>query len=104
VQRESLFNLRVSYMPTGLQQMASMAGVEFFQHEHKDEATELSFALADEGVLSDIIAAVRRNGSRLLALEKREPTLEDAFVSIVGRKLSDEQESVAAGVLATNEG
>ena len=90
VRGESLFRLQVASLRDGAPQVASIPGVECFRQERRDGTTELSFALADEGALSDVIAAITRNGGRLLVLEKREPTLEDTFISLVGRRLTGE--------------
>lgn len=90
VQGESMFQLRVASLPGSPEYLASIPGVESFRHEGADGAHELTFSLLDEGALSDVIAALTRAGGRLLALEKREPTLEDTFISLVGRKLSGE--------------
>jgi ABC-2 type transport system ATP-binding protein len=53
-----------------------------------DERTELSLILDAEDVLTSVITRLGESGARLLSLEKREPTLEDVFVDLVGRRLS----------------
>jgi hypothetical protein len=42
-------------------------------------------------VLTNVISAVERSGRRVAGLAKREPTLEDAFVKLVGRSMSEEE-------------
>lgn len=48
---------------------------------------KLTFILEDESAVSDIVSQVITQGARIHHLEKSEPTLEDVFVSIVGRAL-----------------
>ena len=94
VQGDSLFQLRITSLPGGPPPLASIPGVECFQQQLHNGATELSFALADEGVLSEVIGALTRAGGRLLSLEKREPTLEDTFMALVGRRLEQDEDDV----------
>jgi len=46
--------------------------------------------LANDGALTGVLAAIQTAGGRLLSLEKREPTLEDVFLHIVGHGFEDE--------------
>lgn len=48
---------------------------------------KLTFILEDEAAVSDIVSEVVRQGSRIHYLQKSEPTLEDVFISMVGRAL-----------------
>jgi len=48
---------------------------------------KLTFILEDEAAVSDIVSEVVRQGSRIHYLQKSEPTLEDVFISMVGRSL-----------------
>lgn len=57
---------------------------------HIDEFTELSLILSAEDVLAPVIAALSAQQVRLLSLEKREPTLEDVFMALVGRGLDED--------------
>jgi len=40
-------------------------------------------------VIGPVISVLTANGAHIRALRKREPTLEDVFVSLVGRGLSE---------------
>ncbi|MHB1006427.1 MAG: ABC transporter ATP-binding protein [Chloroflexota bacterium] len=95
VQGDTLFQLRTTPPTDGLDGIAALPGVGRFRWSQGDGVLDLEFSLLDEGALSDVIAALRRGGGRLLALEKREPTLEDTFVSLVGRKLSESEEETS---------
>ncbi len=49
--------------------------------------TTLRFVLEDESSVSDIVSTVLGKGSKILSLQKTEPTLEDVFIKLVGRGL-----------------
>ena len=49
--------------------------------------TNLIFILEDESPVSEILSTVVSHGSKVHHLQKSEPTLEDVFVSMVGRGL-----------------
>ena len=49
--------------------------------------TKLRFVLQDESCVSDIVSRVVSKGSRIISLQKTEPTLEDVFIKLVGRGL-----------------
>lgn len=51
------------------------------------EHAEVVFVIDDESAVSDIISLVTGQGKRIHELRKTEPTLEDVFVSLVGRAL-----------------
>ncbi len=48
---------------------------------------ELAFVIDDESAVSDIVSLVTGQGKKIHELRKTEPTLEDVFVSLVGRAL-----------------
>jgi ABC-2 type transport system ATP-binding protein len=91
LQRDVIFRLRVA--PLGKRPaeardtIEAVSGVRQATVTEVEGATELSLILEGEGALSAVLDHVGRRGSGLLALEKREPTLEDVFVDLVGRGL-----------------
>ncbi|MGH2358750.1 MAG: hypothetical protein ACRDGJ_12220, partial [Candidatus Limnocylindria bacterium] len=46
--------------------------------------------LADDSALTSVVTAVAEHGSHLVGLQKSEPSLEDVFVTLVGRGLSED--------------
>lgn len=91
LQREAIFILRVQ--PLGSRpasadhHLESVPGVRAVAaHDHADH-TELNLTLAGEDALPNVLTHLVGRGSRLLGLEKREPTLEDVFINLVGRRL-----------------
>lgn len=89
LQKASIFRLRISPLD-GLEHLFSeLDGIRRFSHAERDDHMELDFILEDENALMSILAAIQRAGGQLISLEKREPTLEDVFISLVGRGLSE---------------
>jgi hypothetical protein len=58
----------------------------------RDGRAEVDLILEEEGVIGPVISALTAHGAHILSLRKREPTLEDVFVSLVGRGLSEGEE------------
>ncbi|MDH3364669.1 MAG: ABC transporter ATP-binding protein [Thermoplasmata archaeon] len=53
----------------------------------ESSTTKLRFVLEDESCVSDIVSKVVAEGSKIMSLQKTEPTLEDVFIKLVGRGL-----------------
>jgi|FLYN01.1.fsa_nt_gi ABC-2 type transport system ATP-binding protein len=90
LQREAIFNLKVGPLgprPSKEDMLEAVPGVRQVAVAERDGHTDLDLILAGEEVLSNVLAHLARRGSNLIALEKREPTLEDVFVDLVGRGL-----------------
>lgn len=89
LQRASIFHLQVSSLGNPTDLFAGLKGIAQFAHVERDGHTQLSFILENEHALLGILAAIERSGVHLLSLEKRAPTLEDVFVSLVGHGLAE---------------
>ncbi len=90
LQQEVIFNLRVGLLgakPTNGQMIESVPGVRSVNARDKGDHSELNLILADDEALTTVLNHLSERGSPLLSLEKREPTLEDVFVDLVGRGL-----------------
>ena len=74
-------------------QFEGIPGVRNFTHDQIVEAgiTRLKFILEGDAIVADIVAAVPKSGSKILSVEKTEPTLEDVFVTLVGRSLTNNE-------------
>ena len=75
--------------------LGSLPGVVRCQSQPVAAGTELLLTLADDGAIAHVVGSIAEQGKRILALEKVEPTLEDVFVEMVGRRFVDEPEAVA---------
>jgi ABC-2 type transport system ATP-binding protein len=92
LQQDAIFHLRITRwnVPEHASQVCDIEGVRQCIHRQVDEHTELNLILDGEHILAPVIAALSAQDARLLSLEKREPTLEDVFVNLVGRGLDED--------------
>jgi len=91
LQREAVFKLKVGPIgpkPCKEEMLESVPGVRQVSIVEHSSGTELSLILEREEVLSGVLTHLGRRGSKLISLEKREPTLEDVFIDLVGRGLN----------------
>jgi ABC-2 type transport system ATP-binding protein len=99
LQQDAIFNLKVGPLgpkPSRDTMLENIPGVRQVTVNEQADHTELNLILAQEDVLSGVLAHLSQRGSSLISLEKREPTLEDVFTDLVGRRL-DVDTSVKAG-------
>ncbi|HEX2980146.1 MAG TPA: ABC transporter ATP-binding protein [Anaerolineaceae bacterium] len=90
LQREAIFRIEVSPLNgTGIKPFQSIPGVNKVTHHPGDGRETLEFMLAEEGVLAQVIESLTRESIRILNFQKREPTLEDVFVTLVGRSMEE---------------
>ncbi len=97
LQRDAIFRLQVTYLPEGAAEVCQIRGVRQCIPRYLDEHTELSLILEAEDVLAPVIATLSAQQARLLSLEKREPTLEDVFMKLVGRGLDEDTSQEPSG-------
>jgi ABC-2 type transport system ATP-binding protein len=90
LQNEAVFRVEVSSLNgRPVRQFEDLAGVSKVTQNQLDGSTVLEFILEEEPVLSTVVNALTETGARILNLQKREPTLEDVFVELVGRSMHD---------------
>ncbi len=90
LQREALFHLDVSPLRNGsLGAFDGLPGVRKVTHTAQDGRSELELILEADDALSGVIGTLTTHGVRLLNLQKREPTLEDVFVDLVGHSMAE---------------
>jgi ABC-2 type transport system ATP-binding protein len=90
LQREAVFTLRVAPLgppPNREAMIEAVPGVKHLTVVDRDGLTELQLILDRDAALPEVLAHVAERGSSLIGLEKREPSLEDVFVDLVGRGL-----------------
>ena len=92
LQRDAIFRLHVTHgsVPEAASAVCQIEGVRKCIQRNVDEHTELDLILDAEDVLTSVIISLGQQQSRLLSLDKREPTLEDVFMSLVGRSLDED--------------
>jgi ABC-2 type transport system ATP-binding protein len=89
LQREVVFRLQVTAMASPDKLFEELRGIRRFSHEEVNGRTELNLILDDERALPPILTAIQQSRGELISLEKRTPTLEDVFISMVGRGLRE---------------
>lgn len=77
----------------GVEGFESLPGVVKVVHRSKDSSTVLEFILQEEQVLGSVINTMTTEDIRILNLQKREPTLEDVFVYLVGQSMEEVERS-----------
>jgi ABC-2 type transport system ATP-binding protein len=90
LQKEAIFQIEVSPL-NGMRPeiLESLEGVNKVFHRSHDGFAILEFFLEEESVLGPVVNAITENNIRIQNLEKREPTLEDVFVDLVGRRMEE---------------
>jgi len=92
LKRDAVFHIEVNLLTNGLENFNSIPGIKKFAFEHKHHVgkTLLKFILVDDSFISNVTKALSENGSKIITLSKVEPTLEDVFISLVGKGLESE--------------
>ena len=90
LQSDAIFRLEVSSLNgVGVQSMEALPGVKQLIHKEQDDRAVLEFILAEEPVLGAVISALTVEDIQILNFQKREPTLEDVFVNLVGSSMAE---------------
>ncbi len=90
LQQEAIFKLEVTPLDgADPEDFGSIPGVSNFTHQKVDGGANLEFILQDEDVLPAVVGRLSENDIHLRNLEKREPTLEDVFVKLVGMSMEE---------------
>jgi ABC-2 type transport system ATP-binding protein len=90
LQRERIFHVETAPLADGdLAALAALGGVRKVTHHARDGASAVELTLEEERVLGPVIGLLESRGIGLRNLTKREPTLEDVFVELVGRSMDE---------------
>jgi ABC-2 type transport system ATP-binding protein len=90
LQREAIFRLEISPLNSlGTEPFERMAGVRKVAHYPHEGHSVLEFILEEEPVLGTVVSSLTASDIRILHLQKREPTLEDVFVDLVGHRMEE---------------
>lgn len=94
LQSESIFRFEVSPLNgRSLERFETLPGVIKVVHKMKENAAELEFILKEEQVLGSVVNTMTDADIQILHLQKREPTLEDIFVQLVGQSMEEVERS-----------
>jgi ABC-2 type transport system ATP-binding protein len=94
LQREVIFHLDVSPLRNGaLGVFDQLPGVRKVVHTPLDGRSELELILEADDALSGVVSTLTSHDARILNLQKREPTLEDVFVDLVGMSMTEAEKA-----------
>ncbi|TME25972.1 MAG: ABC transporter ATP-binding protein [Chloroflexi bacterium] len=93
VQQSAIVDLQLSPGTRLLDALRAVEGVAAASVSEQDGIDRFSLQLASDAALGGVMAIVEGSGRRIQGVQKREPTLEDAFVKLVGRGMAEEEKS-----------
>ncbi len=89
VQRYPMFEITLEPNGNHWEDVRQLPGIHSFHTHAGPTSIDLKVSLEEEAVVGTLVQKVVESGSRILSLKKVEPSLEDAFVELVGHGLSD---------------
>ena len=90
IKKESTLQLDVDTLKS-VAPIGSIKGIRNFSSKNDigRGTTNMTIIVEDESAISDIMSAISAQGSRIHSMKKTDPTLEDVFVSMVGKGLEE---------------
>ncbi len=98
LQKQPVFQIQATGItPRSLETLAHTPGVVRVTGEADPagSGTRLKFILEEEAAIGAVVAALTGMNAGILTLEKNEPTLEDVFIKLVGRSLTEAEAASA---------
>ncbi len=90
LQRDVIYRMEVSPLNgVGPETFEQLRGVNKALHEAKDGYSILELILAEDDALGTVVNTLTNKDIHILNLQKREPTLEDVFVTLVGKSMME---------------
>ena len=90
LQGEAIFRLETTPLDAeGADCFSSIPGVRNVSHRLSEGRSALDLRLESEQVIGAVITALQAQRIGLLSLSKHQPTLEDVFVDLVGRSMTE---------------
>ena len=94
LQRNAIFQLEITPLNgVSLEEFESIRGVQRLTHQSLDGGVRLEFLLEEDDVLPAVVGKLAEHNLHLTNLQKREPTLEDVFVQLVGRSMEEVEDA-----------
>ncbi|UCD99354.1 MAG: ABC transporter ATP-binding protein [Chloroflexota bacterium] len=98
LQSDAIFRLEVNRLDgRGVKSLESLPGVKQFIHRERDDRAILEFILSEEQVLGSVINTLSEDDIQIINFQKREPTLEDVFVNLVGSSMAEVEKGETPG-------
>jgi ABC-2 type transport system ATP-binding protein len=92
LKQETVFRLYLAGLSDGKNLVEGMPGIRALAQRVEDGRLALDLILAEEEALVRVLSKLQAAGGKLVELRKEEPTLEDVFLALVGRKFSEDAE------------
>ncbi len=90
LQRQAIFCIQVDCQrPLDSQPFDHIPGLTTLHQQAHNGSLVLELTLEAEAALADVIAGLNNQRARILSLQKRQPTLEDVFVKLVGLRMEE---------------
>jgi ABC-2 type transport system ATP-binding protein len=94
LQQDAIFNVEVSPLNgVAVGVFEGLPGVRNVTHNSQDGFSQLDLILETDDALSGVVATLTSHNIHILNLQKREPTLEDVFVDLVGHSMEEAERS-----------
>jgi ABC-2 type transport system ATP-binding protein len=92
VQQDAIVDLQLSPGSRLLDALRAVDGVAAASVAEQDGIDRFSLQLSSDAALTGVMRVVEGSGRQIRGVQKREPTLEDAFVKLVGRGMAEEEQ------------
>jgi ABC-2 type transport system ATP-binding protein len=92
LKQEAVFRLYLAGLSDGKILVEGMPEIRALAQRVEDGRLALDLILAEEEALVRVLSKLQAAGGKLVELRKEEPTLEDVFLALVGRKFSEDAE------------
>src|SRR6266480_1687036 len=92
VQQDAIVDLQLSPGARLLDALRAVDGVAAASVSEQDGIDRFSLQLSSDAALGGVMRVVEGSGRQIRGVQKREPTLEDAFVKLVGRGMAEEEQ------------
>ena len=93
VQQEAIVDLQLTPGSRLLDTLRGVQGVAAASVSEQDGIDRFSLQLSSDAALGGVMRVVEESGRQIRGVQKREPTLEDAFVKLVGRGMAEEEQA-----------
>lgn len=93
VQEGAVVDLRLSPGGRLLDTLRAVDGVVAASVLEQDGVDRFSLLLTNDSALPGVMKAIEGSGRQVHGVQTREPTLEDAFVKLVGRSMAEEEQT-----------
>ena len=98
LQQDAIFSLEVSQLNgLSMDTIENLPGVKQVIHHQLERGAKLELILEEEPVLGEVFNTLTTRNVRIMNLQKREPTLEDVFVALVGYSLREAEKNKLNG-------